>query len=217
MIPLWDYLIANHQQIQEWTVTTVWLAAAPVGAALALALPCGWLAHHHGWARAPLTAASRVLYTVPSLVMFLTIPDVLGTRILDPLNVVLALGLYTFALLARTVVDGLDSVPTQVVATAAALGHTPRQRLIRVQLPLALPVIGAGLRVAAVSNVSLVSVASVIGTPQLGQLFLTGDNTGSLTPITLGLVLFTVIALAFDAAILGLTRLATPWQAAVTR
>ncbi|MEU1599529.1 ABC transporter permease subunit [Streptomyces sp. NPDC005708] len=214
---LWDYLTANERQIRDWTATTLWLAAGPLALALALALPCGWLAHRYRWAHAPLVSGLGVLYTVPSLVMFLTIPDVLGTRILDPLNVVIALSVYCLALLVRSVADALDSVPADVLATAAALGHTALQRLVSVQLPLALPVLGAGLRVAAVSNVSLVSVASVIGTSQLGQLFLAGDNTRSLPPLVLGLICFTAIALAFDAVIVGLIRLATPWRAAVTR
>ena len=215
MNALWDYFTANRRQIQGWTVTTVWLAALPVAAGLLLALPCGWLAHRFRWAHAPLVSALGVLYTVPSLVMFLVIPEAIGTRILDPVNVVVALTVYTFALLVRSVVDGLSSVPADVLATAAAMGHTPWQRLGRVQLPLAVPVIAAGLRVAAVSNVSLVSVASVIGTSQLGQLFLAGSNTGSLTPIVLGLVFFAVIALVFDLILVGLGRLLTPWRTAV--
>jgi osmoprotectant transport system permease protein len=130
-------------------------------------------------------------------------------------NVVVALTVYTLALLVRSVVDGLSSVPAHTLATAAALGHTSRQRLVRVQLPLAVPVMAAGLRVAAVSNVSLVSVASVIGTAQLGQLFLAGNNTGTLAPIVLGLVFFSAIALIFDLTVVGLTRLLTPWRTAV--
>ncbi|MET9475068.1 ABC transporter permease [Streptomyces sp. NPDC002917] len=212
---LWDYFTANERQIRDWTATTVWLATAPIAAALVLALPCGWLAHRYRWAHVPLVSGLSVLYTVPALVMFLTIPEVMGTRILDPLNVVIALSVYTFALLVRSVVDGLDSVPADVLATAAALGHTTRQQLLSVQLPLALPVIGAGLRVAAVSNVSLVSVASVIGTSQLGQLFLTGNNTSSITPILVGLISFTAMALTLDVIIVVLTRWVTPWRTAV--
>jgi osmoprotectant transport system permease protein len=214
---LWDYFAANEREIGDWTATTVWLAAAPIAVALALAVPCGWLAHRYRWAHAILVTGSGVLYTVPALVLFLTIPEVLGTRILDPLNVLIALSVYSFALLVRSVAVGLDSVSADVLATATAVGHTARQRLLSVQLPLALPVIGAGLRVAAVSNVSLVSVGSVIGTSQLGQLFLTGDNTSSLTPILLGLICFTVIALTFDVIIVGVTRLMTPWRTAVAR
>ncbi|MFE2642676.1 ABC transporter permease [Streptomyces nigra] len=217
MTALWTYLHANWAQIREWSLTTVWLASVPVAAGLLLALPCGWLAHRHRWARLPFVSAMGVVYTVPSIVMFLVLPELLGTRILAPVNVVIALTLYTFALLVRTVADGLDSIPATTLETAAAMGQTRWQRLLRVQLPLAVPVIGAGVRVAAVSNVSLVSVASVIGTSQLGQLFVTGNNVSSLTPIVLGLILFIGIALAFDLIVVGLTRLLTPWNRSVVR
>ncbi len=116
-------------------------------------------------------SGAGIIYTIPSLVLFLVMPGVLGTGILDPVNVAVALTLYTVALLVRVVADGLSSVSAETLAAATAMGFTGWQRLIKVQLPLAVPVIGAGLRVAAVSNVSLVSVASVIGVTQLGQLF----------------------------------------------
>lgn len=215
MNELWTYLEANWTQIRGWTLTTLWLAAVPVMAGLVLALPCGWLAHRYRWAHGPFVSAMSIVYTVPSLVMFLVLPELLGTKILDPVNVVAALTLYTFALLVRTVADGLASVPAHTLATAAAMGHTARQQLLSVQLPLAVPVIGAGVRVAAVSNASLVSVASVVGTSQLGQLFIAGNNVGSLAPIILGLVFFVTIALAFDLIIVIITRLLTPWHTAV--
>ncbi|WP_030185253.1 ABC transporter permease [Streptomyces sp. NRRL S-813] len=216
MNQLWTYFTAHQDQIVGWAQTTVWLATLPVAIGLALALPCGWLAYRHPAVRTLVTSGLGVLYTIPSLVMFLLIPEVLGTKILSPVNVVTALTLYTFTLLVRSVLDGLDSVPAPVLSTATAMGHTTWQRLLSVQLPLALPVIGAGLRVAAVSNVSLVSVASVIGTAQLGQLFLAGNNTGSLPPTVLGLMFFAAIALLLDLTVVAALRLLTPWRA-VTR
>ena len=110
------------------------------------------------------------------------LPGILGTRVLDPLNVVVALTLYTLALLVRVVADALDSVPPLVVQSASAMGYRPIRSLITVELPIAIPVIGAGLRVAAVSNVSLVSVGALLGIPQLGQLFTTGLPAGLLHP-----------------------------------
>lgn len=217
MTTLWTYLTDNWSQISAWTVTTLWLASLPVLAGLVLALPCGWLAYRHRWARLPFVSAMGVVYTVPSVVLFLVLPGVLGTKILDPVNVVIALTLYSFALLVRTVADALAAVPELTLETAAAMGQTTWQRFRRVHLPLAVPVIGAGLRVAGVSNVSLVSVASVIGTAQLGQLFIAGNNISSLTPIVLGLIFFITIAFVFDALIVLATRLVSPWHQAVTR
>jgi osmoprotectant transport system permease protein len=118
------------------------------------------------------------------------------------------------ALLVRVVADGLASVSPDTLAAASAMGYTGRQRLFRVQLPIAVPVIGAGVRVAAVSNVSLVSVASIIGVTQLGQLFIDGNNFNAVPPIGLGLILFFLLALIFDVMILAVVRLLTPWRRA---
>jgi osmoprotectant transport system permease protein len=211
---LWHYLTANRGQIQGWAVTTIWLAAVPLAAGLALALPVGWLASRYRWSYPPLVSLVGVLYTIPSLVLFLVLPGILGTRILDTVNVAVALIIYSFALLVRTIADGLSSVPAETLAAASAMGYTARQRLFGVQLPLAVPVIGTGARVTAVSNLSLVSVASVIGTSQLGQLFVAGSNLGTLTPIMLGLVCFVILALIFDLLILLAVRTLAPWRRA---
>jgi osmoprotectant transport system permease protein len=114
----------------------------------------------------------------------------------------------------RTVADGLDAVSPVTLAAASAMGYTGRQRLFAVQLPLAVPVIGAGVRVAAVSNVSLVSVGSVIGVTQLGQLFVLGYTYNSVTPTLVGLILFVLLALVFDLIVLVVVRMLTPWQRA---
>ena len=215
MSDLWQYLQANQAQIENWAGTTVWLIVLPLLIGLALALPTGWLAARYRWVYPPLIGITGVLYTIPSLVMFLVLPGILGTRILDPINVAVALAVYSYALLVRSVADALRSVPAEVLAAASAMGQTSTQQLLGVQLPLAVPVIAAGVRVAAVSNVSLVSVASVIGVPQLGQLFTLGNNTESLTPIVLGLIFFIALALFLDALVLAAARALTPWRRAV--
>jgi osmoprotectant transport system permease protein len=122
---------------------------------------------------------------------------------------------YTVALLVRVVADGLASVSTTTLSAASAMGYTNRQRFFAIELPIAVPVIGAGLRVAAVSNVSLVSVASLLGVAQLGTLFTEGSQLNLLTPILLGLIMIIALALVFDAVILFAMRLLTPWQRAV--
>jgi osmoprotectant transport system permease protein len=115
----------------------------------------------------------------------------------------------------RVVADGLASVSTDTLAAAAAMGYTGRQRLFSVQFPISIPVIGAGLRVAAVSNVSLVSVASLVGVEQLGELFVRGSQGTTLVPIVLGVIIVMLLAFAFDTVILVSVRLMTPWQRAV--
>jgi osmoprotectant transport system permease protein len=216
MNSLWHYLQANQAQIEHWAGTTIWLALVPLLIGFALALPTGWLASRFRWVYPPLIGITGVLYTIPSLVLFLVLPTILETRILDPINVAVALTLYSYALLVRSVADALRSVPGELLAAGAAMGQTDTQRVLTLQFPLAIPVIAAGMRVAAVSNVSLVSVASVIGVPQLGQLFTLGNNTESLTPIVLGLIFFIALALLIDALVLAATRAVTPWRRAVT-
>jgi osmoprotectant transport system permease protein len=210
----WQYFSHNQSQILAWLRTTIWLAAVPVAVGLALSLPIGWLASRYRWSYPPVVTLGGVLYTIPSIVLFLALPGIIGTEILDPLNVAIALTVYCVALLVRAVADGLRAVDPRTLDAASAMGYTERQRLLAVQLPLAIPVIGAGLRVAAVSNVSLIAVASTLGVSQLGSLFTIGNTTGDTAPIWVGLVMFVLLALVFDALILLGVRLATPWQRA---
>jgi osmoprotectant transport system permease protein len=211
----WEWLQRNEQQILAWTLEHVWLAAVPTILGLLLALPVGAIAHRYRWSYGTLITLAGLLYTIPSLALFVVLPGLMGTRILDPVNVVVALTLYTLALLVRVVADALDAVPPLVVASATAMGYKPLRSLVTVQLPLAIPVIGAGLRVAAVSNVSLVSVAVLLGIPQLGQLFITGFQLDFFTPIIAGIVLCLLLAAIFDTIILLTVRLSTPWTRAV--
>lgn len=215
MTELWDYYREHQSDIWHWTWTTIWLAALPLAIGLVVSLPIGWMASKVRFAYLPLVTLAGVLYTIPSLVLFVVLPGLIGTTILDPVNVAVALTIYTIALLVRVIADGLSSVSTDILAAASAMGYTARQRFFSVQLPVAVPVIGAGLRVAAVSNVALVSVASLLGIQQLGSLFTAGLNADSLTPIVLGLIFVFVLALLFDVVIIVLIRLLTPWQRAV--
>jgi len=210
---LWDYL--TDSQTIDWLKTTLWLAVVPVAVGLVLALPIGWVGSRYKWTYPPIISVFGLLYTIPSLVLFLVVPGIIGTSFLAATNVAIALSVYTLALLTRTVADGLSSVSQDTLAAASAMGYTGLQRMFKVQLPLAVPVIGAGVRVAAVSNVSLISVASVIGVAQLGGLFTEAYNNASTTPAIAGLIWFIVLALVFDAIVLVCVRLLTPWQRAV--
>jgi len=215
---IWQYFRDDQSEILGWLKTTVWLSALPVVIGLAIALPIGWLASRYRWSYPPVVTLAGIIYTIPSIVIFLILPGLLGTKILAPVNVAVALTLYCVALLVRVVADGLNSVSESTLAAASAMGYTDRQRLFAVQFPLAVPVIGAGLRVAAVSNVSLVAVASALGVSQLGTLFVKGYNAvhNGTTPILLGLIMFVLLAFIFDAIILIALRLATPWRRAVS-
>ena len=192
----------------------IYLAGVPLVLGLLIALPLGWLACRYRVLYPFLIIGTGLLYTIPSLALFIMLPLLLGTKILDPNNVLVAMTIYSVALLVRTVADGLGAVPDAVNQSATAMGYKRLRRFMSVELPLAVPVISAGLRVAAVSNVSIVSVATLIGVPQLGSLFTDGFSRAFLDPIVVGVVACVVLALLFDVAILGVTRLLTPWQLA---
>ncbi|RFC66047.1 ABC transporter permease [Fulvimarina endophytica] len=207
-----DWLWRESDMIFDLFVRHLWLSAVPVAIGLALALPLGWLVHRSGVWRGPLLNLVGLLFTIPSLALFVLLPWFLGTQILDPINVVVALTIYVLALLVRTVSDGLGSVPRETLQAANAMGYRPLSRLLTVELPLAIPVIAGGLRVALVSNISIVSVAALVGTRQLGSLFTQGLQLQFLTPIIAGIVLSVALAAALDALVLFLSRKLTPWE-----
>ena len=205
--------IGNVEWSELWELglAHVYLAGLPLLIGLTLALPLGWVAARVPRLRTALVSGSALLYTIPSLALFILLPGIIGTQILDPLNVLIAMSLYTVALLVRNVADGLGAVPEHVRQAATAMGLGRWRRLTRVELPLAVPIIAAGLRVAAVSNVSIVSVAALVGIPQLGILFTRGFNRDDLGMIAVGMAGCVLLALLFDAVILLLRRLLTPW------
>ena len=209
------YFRQHHDEIISWLGNHVWLSALPVLLGLIIALPLGWLANRYRWLYAPLISVAGLLYTIPSIALFVVLPGLLGTKVLDPINVAVALTIYTVALLVRVVADGLASVPDDVAQAATAMGYKRVQRLVAVELPIAVPVIAAGLRVAAVSNVSLVAVAATIGVPELGQLFTNGFQLSYFAPILIGILLCVALALVFDTVIVLTTRALTPWRRAV--
>ncbi len=206
-----SWFLAHLPEVASLTGWHAYLAGLPLLLGLLISLPLGWLAHRSTWLRPVLIGGAGLLYTIPSLALFVLMPLALGTRILDPMNVVAAMTVYTVALLVRTVADGLGAVPDQVRQAATAMGYRPLSRLTTVELPLAIPVISAGLRVAAVSNVSIVSVAALIGVPQLGSLLTDGFNRAFIDPLLVGVIGCLLLALIFDLAIVLVTRLATPW------
>ncbi len=213
----WDWLGRNAGEITSWTLAHLLLAGVPTLIGLVVAIPLGALANRYRWAYPPMVTIAGLLYTVPSIALFVLLPGLLGSSILDPINVIIALSLYTVALMVRSVADALASVPNDVRQAAIAMGYRPLRRLLTVELPVSIPVIGAGLRVAAVSNVSLVAVAALIGVHQLGSLFTQGEQLDFYTPIIAGIVLCVVIAVLFDAVILTAVRLTTPWRRAGAR
>lgn len=209
-----DWLASNWRTVIDLALTHLYLSAVPLLLGLLLSLPLGWMAKRWKGSYPAVVTSTGLLYTIPSLALFVIMPLILGTQILDPVNVVVAMTIYTVALLARTVADGLLSVPDHVEQAATAMGYRGLRRLFGVELPLAVPVIAAGLRVAAVSNVSIVSVASLVGVSQLGSLLVDGYRRVIWGELITGIVATLLLALLLDGLITLLARTATPWRRA---
>ena len=207
----WAWISRNLSMIGSLLVEHIILSVLPVLIALVISLPLGFLVFKTKKVANVILAFLGVIYSIPSLALFVMMPLILGTKILNPANIVAALSIYSIALLVRSVVDGLRSVPAAVKQSASAVGYGWLRRLLRVELPLAMPVIYAGLRVVTVSNIALVSVAVLIGSGALGKLFDLGFGSFFYTPIIVGLVLMLALALVADALILLIQRGTLPW------
>ncbi len=212
----WGYFMDHLHDDLGYLWDHVYLSALPVIIGLAISLPLGYLARRYGWVYPPLITLTGLLYTIPSIALFVIVPPLFGLKSLDPLQVPIALTVYSVALLVRVVADGLASVSEETLLAATAMGFGRLRRLVSVELPIAAPVIAAGLRVAMVSNVSLVAVAGTIGMDNLGRLFDIGKQYSTpdpyYPPIVLGIVLCVLLALAFDLVIVFGNRLLTPWR-----
>ncbi len=207
----WAWIQRNLAMIGSLLVEHIILSVLPVLIALIVSLPLGFLVFKTKRVANVILAFLGVIYSIPSLALFVMMPLILGTKILNPVNIVAASAIYSIALLVRSVVDGLRSVPASVKQSASAVGYGWLRRLFRVELPLAMPVIYAGLRVVTVSNIALVSVAVLIGSGALGKLFDLGFGSFFYTPIIVGLVLMLALALVADALILLIQRGTLPW------
>lgn len=205
------WFLANYPAVFGQLVQHVWLSLVPVAIALVFAIPLGWLANRSSALRAVLVPSASLLYTIPSIALFVLLPGVIGTKVGDPLNVVIALTLYTVALLVRSVADALAAVPAMVVAAATAMGFRPARLFTSVELPLAVPVLIAGLRVATVSNISLVSVGALIGIGGLGASLTEGFQRSTPPQLVTGVLAIVLLALLADAALVGVGRVLTPW------
>jgi osmoprotectant transport system permease protein len=189
----------------------IYLALVPLVIGIVLALAIGSVAQRTR-IRSAFTVPSNLVYTIPSLALFVVIPGIIGTKFTDTLNVVVALSLYTTALLVRPVIEALDSVDDAAVGAATAMGFRPTHRFFAVQLPLSIPVLSAGVRVASVSNISLVTVGALIGNGGLGILFTDGFAREYFSPIIVGIVLTLLLAFVVDLVLVLLRNALTPWQ-----
>jgi osmoprotectant transport system permease protein len=207
------WLLNNGELIGQLVVAHLLIAIPPIILSFVISVPIGWVANRYRWSRGTLLTVLGLLYAIPSLPLFIILPLIIGTGLRDPINLVVALTLYGIALMVRTTADGLGSVDADIRQSATAVGFSSRSQFFRVELPLAGPVLLAGIRVVAVSTISLTTVGAVIGISSLGALFTDGIQRGIAVEILTGIVLTIVIALAVDGLLVLLGRALMPWVA----
>lgn len=205
------WLFDNFDYVWSLTLRHMWLSAIPIVIGFVVALPIGWYTSSHPRLRGPALGTVGLLYTIPSLPLIVFLPSVLGTAYLSSINVVVALSIYAVAIMVRSASDAFGAVSPAVLDAASASGFSPAQRAFRVQLPLAGPVLLAGLRVVAVSTVSLVSIGAIVGVSSLGSLFTDGFRRSFNTEIVIGIVATVILALVFDFVLVLAGRLLLPW------
>ena len=207
----WIWISDHVDEIVSRGAQHVYLTIVTVVIGFLIAFPAAVFASRHRWAVSPITSVSGVLYTIPAFAFIFLLLPITG---LSLTTVVIPLIAYSLLILFRNTLAGLDSVDPDVKEAALGMGLSRRQLLWRVEVPLAMPVIIAGLRIATVSSIALITIAALIGRGGFGQFILDGLNTFFWTPLIVGVVLSIALAFLADLLLLGLQRLMTPWAKA---
>ena len=204
-----SYVSRNSDTILRYLGEHVWLTVSAVALGALLALPMALLARHSRWLAGPVLGASTLIYTIPSLAMFAFVAPVTG---LTTTTVLIGLVLYSLVILVRNFLAGLQAVPADVREAARGMGYGPVKLFWQVELPLALPAFMAGIRIATVSTVAMVTVGVIVGHGGLGQL-ITGGFAANFyrAQIVTGALGCVLLALFADLLLAGAERLLTPW------
>ena len=205
------WVLNNLPLIGRLTLEHIALAIPPIVIGFLLSIPLGFLAYRYRLTRGVLLTVAGLLYTVPSLALFVVLPPLLGISYLSSLNLSIALTIYAVAIMSRSMADALTSVDPAIRQSATAVGFGSWRRFWTVEFPLAGPVILAGLRVTAVSTISLVTVGILIGVENLGYLFTNGFQRRIVPEILAGVVTVVIIALVVDYLLVLAGRLIMPW------
>jgi osmoprotectant transport system permease protein len=205
----WTWVGKHLSVIRHDVWEHVFLTVLAVGIGLCIAVPLGIVAYRERWAEAPILGVTGAIYTIPSLALlgFLVPITGLGTTTAE-----IALVGYTLLILVRNVLTGLNAVPDEVKESARGMGYTPMGQLFRIELPLAVPAIMAGIRVATVTTIGLMTVTALIGAGGLGQLIVRGLNDNFRTELVVGAGMSVVLAAVADGVLIGFQRLITPWS-----
>lgn len=211
-----NWISNNVPLILERTGEHLAIAIPAIILSFLVSIPIGWVATRYSWSRGTVLTLVGLLYALPSLPLFFVLPLILGTGLRDPINVTVGLTLYGIALMVRSAADGFSSVDSHVEQSASAVGFSAVQRFWRVELPLAGPVLLAGVRVVAVSTISLATVGAILGIGSLGSLFTDGFQRNITAEILTGIVMTVALALLIDLLLVAIGRLLMPWARATS-
>ncbi|MFF2523958.1 ABC transporter permease [Streptomyces liangshanensis] len=206
-----EYLRSRSQELTDATVQHIWITAVSVAIGLIVAFPLALLARSRPAFAGPVLGLTTLLYTIPSLAMFSLLLPFFG---LSAGLVITGLVLYSLTILVRNIMAGLESVPEEAREAARGLGYGPARLLWEVELPLALPALMAGLRIATVSTVALTTVGSIVGKGGLGNLITDALTSFFKAQVLAASVLCVLLAVVADLLLLGVQRLLTPWTRA---
>jgi len=207
-----EWFLANWELVARLSLDHLRISLIPIVVGFLLSVPIGWFAQRFPATRGLVLGGVGVLYTIPSLALFMLLPPVLGISVLSEANVIIALTIYAVAIMVRTVADAFASIEPHTLRSATAMGYAEWGRFFSVELPLAGPVLLAGLRVVAVSTVSLVTVGVLVGIQSLGYLFTDGFQRKIVAEVFTGVVMTFLIALIVDALLVLIGRLVLPWS-----
>ncbi|MFD7733865.1 ABC transporter permease [Kitasatospora phosalacinea] len=211
----WHWLGDHLGYLADLTADHAVIALVPVLLALLLAVPLGLACARFPRLYQPLAAGFNVVYALPSLAVFVVLIPYTGLATRQ--TVMVPLTCYALAVLLPTAVDGLRAVPEPVRQAATAMGYGPWRRLAAVELPASVPYLIGGLRVAAVSSISLAAVGALVGRGGLGYLFVDGFQRTFPTPILAGIALVALLALATDLLLVAARRVLAPWERGAAR
>jgi osmoprotectant transport system permease protein len=206
-----EYVRSRSQELIDATVQHVWITAASVAIGVLVAFPLALLARRYRAFAGPILGLTTVLYSIPSLAMFSLLLPLFG---LSASLVITGLVLYSLTILVRNILAGLQAVPEEAVEAARGMGYGSLRLLWEVELPLALPALLAGVRIATVSTVALTTVGAIVDYGGLGTLILDGLDSAFKAQVLTASVLCVLLATAADLLLLGLQRLLTPWTRA---
>ncbi len=209
----WQYVADRREELVDATIQHLAITLAAVVAGLVIAFPLALLARRYPRLEATILGVSTGVYTIPSLALFPLLVPFTG---LTPTTVIIGLALYALTVLVRSMLEGLRSVPDEARESATGLGYGQSRLLYRIELPLALPVIMAGLRVATVSTVALTTVGSLVAYGGLGNLIKDGVSTNFRAELLSAAVLCVALAILLDVLLVVTQRLLTPWTRGVT-